>query len=86
MDDSVGTAARAAMQWAQTLAQRSGKPVLLVDERLTSFEAEQTLMARKQSGEHLTRKKKKSRLDALAAALLLQAFLDGRSPPIHLPK
>jgi len=83
MDDTTGPAARAATEWAADLRRRSGKPVLMVDERLSSFEAEQTLNTRKRSGEHLTRGKKKQRLDAIAAAVLLQAFLDGRSPAIE---
>ena len=83
MDDSIGPAARDAMAWAATLRQRSQKPVLMVDERLSSFEAEQTLNERRQSGENLTRKKKKKRLDAVAAAVLLQAFLDGRAAAIE---
>jgi putative Holliday junction resolvase len=82
MDDSIGPQARQAIAWAKTLRRRSGKPVLLVDERLSTYEAEQTLIERKRGGEKLTRKRKKERLDAVAAAVLLQAFLDGRSPAI----
>jgi len=47
MDDSVGRAARSALAWGQSLAARSGKPVLYVDERLSSFAAEQTLADRR---------------------------------------
>src|SRR5882762_9522532 len=50
-------------------------------ERLSSFAAEQDLIDRKRSGEKITRKQKKDRLDALAAAGFLQAFLDGKLPP-----
>lgn len=82
MDGSLGPAARSAMQWAQALSDRARKPLTLVDERLSSFVAEQQLMTRKQSGEKLTRGKKKQRLDAVAAAGFLQEFLDGRLPPI----
>jgi putative Holliday junction resolvase len=45
--------------------------VLLHDERLSSFAADQRLVER-----NLTRKKKKARQDALAAAILLQSYLD----------
>jgi RNase H-fold protein (predicted Holliday junction resolvase) len=38
------------------------------------------LVDRKRGGEKITRKGKKSQLDALAASLILQAFLDGRLP------
>lgn len=78
MDDSVGPAARQTIAWGAELAQRSGKPVVFVDERLSSFEAEQGLIERKRGGEKITRKRKKEQLDALAAAGFLQAFLDGK--------
>src|SRR5436309_1204407 len=64
MDDSVGPAARSALAWGQTLAVKSGKPILYVDERLSSFAAEQTLIDRKRAGEKLTRARKKRQLDA----------------------
>jgi putative Holliday junction resolvase len=82
MDDSVGPAARGVMAWGRQLAERSGMAVVFVDERLSSFEAEQQLVDRKRGGEHLTRKRKKEQLDALAAASFLQAFLDGKLPPL----
>jgi putative Holliday junction resolvase len=77
MDDSTGPAARIVISWAGELASGSGKPVIFVDERLSSFAAEQALIDRKRGGEKMTRKRKKSRLDALAATRFLQQFLDG---------
>ena len=77
MDDTVGPAARATIQWGRALEKRAGKPVVFVDERLSSFAAEQHLIDRKRAGEKLTRQRKKQQLDALAAAGFLQAFLDG---------
>jgi RNase H-fold protein (predicted Holliday junction resolvase) len=56
---------------------------VFVDERLSSFAAEQDLIDRKRGGEKITRKGKKERLDALAAAGFLQAFLDGKLPPLR---
>jgi putative Holliday junction resolvase len=82
MDDTVGPAARKAIEWGRKLAASSGKPLVFVDERLSSFEAEQTLIDRKRGGEKITRRGKKERLDALAAAAFLQAFLDGKLPPL----
>jgi putative Holliday junction resolvase len=82
MDDSIGPAAKATLAWGANFATRSGKPVLYVDERLSSFEAEQTLTEQKKRGEKITRKAKKERLDAVAAAGFLQAFLDGKLPAI----
>ena len=77
MDGSEGRAARKVTQWGRELGGVLSKPVLFVDERLSSFAAEETLRRRKAAGEKLTRRKKKERLDAVAAAGFLQAYLDG---------
>src|SRR5688500_18646241 len=81
MDESLGPAARNALEWGNALGARSGRPVVFVDERLSSFDAEQGLIDRKRGGEKITRKRKKEQLDALAAAGFLQAFLDGKLAP-----
>ena len=81
MDDSLGPQARQTISWGRALQARVGKPVVFVDERLSSFDAEQQLIARKRGGERITRQDKKQRLDAIAAATLLQEFLDGRLLP-----
>jgi putative Holliday junction resolvase len=83
MDETVGPAATQTAKWGRDLAGRCGKPIVFVDERLSSFEAEQGLIDRKRGGEKITRKQKKQRLDALAAAGFLQAFLDGKLRPIE---
>jgi putative holliday junction resolvase len=82
MDDSVGPAARAALAWGQALARQSGKAVLYVDERLSSFAAEQSLLDRKKAGERLTRQRKREQLDAIAAATFLRQFLEGQLQPL----
>ena len=56
---------------AAALAQRTGLPVALQDERLTSVEAEQRLALRERDW-----RKRKARLDAAAAAIMLQDYLD----------
>jgi putative Holliday junction resolvase len=84
MDDTIGPAAQQTAAWGRDLASQAGIPVIFVDERLSSFDAEQSLIARKRSGEKITRKRKKEQLDALAAATFLQAFLDGKLPPIQI--
>jgi putative Holliday junction resolvase len=84
MDDSLGPAARQTIAWGRDLSRRAGRPLVFVDERLSSFEAEQGLIARKRGGEKITRKRKKERLDALAAAAFLQAFLDGKLAAIDV--
>jgi putative Holliday junction resolvase len=78
MDGTRGPAAMQAVEFGRLLFSRAGKPVIFVDERLSSFQAEQDLAARRRGGEKLTRKSKKRRLDALAAAQFLQEFLDGK--------
>jgi putative holliday junction resolvase len=78
MDDTVGPQAKQTIAWARTLAEQAGRPLVFVDERLSSFVAEQRLIDRKRAGGKLTRGQKKQRLDAHAAADFLQAFLDGK--------
>jgi len=84
MDDTIGPQARQALAWGRDLSRQSNTPVVFVDERLSSFDAEQQLIDRKKGGEKITRKQKKQQLDALAAAGFLQAFLDGKLPPIQV--
>ncbi len=86
MDESIGSAAASTLKWGRTLAARSAKPVVFVDERLSSFTAEQQLSARKRDGERLTNKGKKKQLDALVAATFLQEYLDGKLPAIEAPR
>lgn len=85
MDDgSIGPAARSVVLWSGRLAMKVVIPILYVDERLSSFQAEQDLIDQKRAGQHLTRAMKKERLDAQAAAIFLQEFLDGKLQPIEL--
>lgn len=84
MDDSLGPAARQTLAWGRQLAAASALPVIYVDERLSSFEADQQLAQRRRQGEALTRGRKKQRRDALAAAVFLQAFLDGTLPAVEV--
>lgn len=78
MDGTMGPTAQGAIRWGQELAGRAGLPVVFVDERLSSFAAEQQLIDRKRAGERLTRGRKKQQRDALAAAAFLQDYLDGK--------
>lgn len=84
MDGTIGPAAKQTAEWARQLAEKSGKPIVFVDERLSSFAAGQHLADRRRAGERLTHQKKKARLDAIAAAGFLQEFLDGRLPAINV--
>jgi putative Holliday junction resolvase len=78
MDGSSGPAVKKAVDFGRLLASRSGRSVVFVDERLSTFQAEQQISARRRSGEKITRKSKKRQLDAVAAAAFLQEFLDGK--------
>lgn len=86
MDDSFGPAARGVVTWGKLLGAKVTATLLYVDERLSSFEAEQSLVARKKAGEKMTRKAKKSQLDAVAAATFLRDYLEGRLLPVDLPE
>ena len=58
---------------AQTLGRRTSLPIVLQDERLTSVEAESRLASREKDW-----RARKARLDAAAAAIILQDYLDSR--------
>jgi putative Holliday junction resolvase len=59
--------------FAERLRARTNLPVVLQDERLTSREAESRLAIREKDW-----RARKKRLDAAAAAVILQEYLDGR--------
>lgn len=82
MDGTIGPQAKQVIEWSKAFTHRV--EVVFVDERLSSFDAEQRLIDRKRGGEHITRKSKKQMLDALVAAQLLQEFLDGKLKPIDV--
>ena len=71
MDDSQGFQAKLVLQFAEQLKKLIDIPIHLQDERLSSFAAEEKL-----APAEFTRKKKKKRLDAIAAAEILEAFLE----------
>jgi putative Holliday junction resolvase len=74
MDDSQGFQAELVFQFAEQLKAHLQIPIHFQDERLTSFAADEKL-----SRTELTRKKKKKRLDAIAAAEILEAFLEQKN-------
>jgi putative Holliday junction resolvase len=73
MDGSEGPQAKLVLKFAEQLRERLDIPIHLQDERLSSFNAEQKL-----APAELTKSKKKKRLDAVAAASILEAFLEQR--------
>jgi putative Holliday junction resolvase len=78
MDGSRGAPAKEVIEFGRALANRANVKVIYVDERLSTFQAEQDLLDARREGQKLTRKSKKQRLDAIAAAGFLQEFLDGK--------
>jgi putative holliday junction resolvase len=73
MDDSVGPQAKKVQGFAEQIKKQIDVPVFFQDERLSTFAAEGKMIDM-----DLTRKGKKRRIDALAAAEILQAFLDSK--------
>lgn len=69
-----------ARQFAAWLAETTGVAVDLFDERYTTREAEGFLL-----GAKLTKKRRKERLDKLAAQILLSAYLESRARGTDLP-
>ena len=70
----------AARQFAETIAARTGLPVTLQDERLSSVEAESRLALRERDW-----RVRKARVDAAAAAVILQDYLDAQPRPVTPP-
>jgi len=80
MDGSEGPRCQSVMAFARKLDRTFDLPVVLQDERLTTFAAEDVLAARRPGG----RRRNRPDPDALAAAMILQDFLDAywrRSAP-----
>jgi len=72
MDDTVGPRAQATLAFKEQVERRTGLPVVLQDERLTTVEAEEVLIEAGVRREH-----RKQYVDKLAAVLILQGYLDG---------
>jgi len=78
LDGSEGTEAEAARALAAEAAEQTGLPVELWDERFTSAQAERALIA---VGRR--RERRRQTIDAVAAALMLQSWLDRiATPPV----
>ena len=73
MSGRVGPQARITMDYAASLARRTDLPIHRVDERLSSVQAER--MIRETGGRP---SEDKGKIDAVAAAVILQAYLESR--------
>ena len=74
MDGTESDRSRKVRQFVLAMQERTDKPVHLHDERLSSFEAGYLV-----GDLELTRKKKKKRLDAIAAASILRSFFEHKN-------
>jgi putative Holliday junction resolvase len=73
MDGTLGFQARKVQKFTARLATALQLPVEYVDERLTSFEAEELIKAERRSPS-----RNKALIDRKAAAIILQRWLDNR--------
>lgn len=74
MNNTIGDRAEKSLEFAEMLKKRTGLPVVMWDERLTTVEAARTLM---ESG--VRRENRKTYVDKIAAVFILQGYLDLRS-------
>lgn len=80
MDDTAGPKAKEAEALAVRLKNETGLPVHLVDERLTSYEAESTIAKSKRRDVRAS-----GLIDSRAATLILQDYLDQKTPMFDGP-
>jgi putative Holliday junction resolvase len=72
MDGSYGPAAQKVQDFVESLKGAVGVPIKTWDERLTSAQANRVMIQG-----NVRRDKRKEKVDAMAAAILLQSYLDG---------
>lgn len=73
MNNSLGFASERSLEFKKILEEYFSLPVHLVDERLSTVEAEKILLLSDKS-----RKKRKKVIDNVASSLILETFLKGR--------
>ncbi len=74
MNDTIGERAEISLEFQDKLERRTGLPVVMWDERLTTVAADKTMM---EAG--VRREKRKEYVDKIAAVLILQGYLDYRA-------
>jgi RNAse H-fold protein YqgF len=80
MNGTIGPSGENCIAFAERLRQKLELPVRLWDERLTTVSAERTLLEA-----DVSRNKRKQVIDKMAAAILLQSYLDSVSKRGDLP-
>ena len=74
MNNTVGERAEKALEFGEMLKKRTGLEVIMWDERLTTVEADRTLIEAGVRREH-----RKQYLDGIAAVFIFQGYLDSLS-------
>ena len=76
MNNTIGERAEKSLQLKETLERRCKLPVIMWDERLTTVEANRTLMDSK-----VRRENRSKYVDMIAAVFILQGYLDSKANP-----
>ena len=71
MNNDIGDRAERSLEFGKMLSRRTGLEVVMWDERLTTVEAERTLIENK-----VRREDRKKYIDKIAAVFILQGYLD----------
>lgn len=71
MNNDIGERAEKSLEFKEMLGRRTGLPVVMWDERLTTVEADRTMM---ETG--IRRENRKEYVDMIAAVFILQGYLD----------
>lgn len=71
MDNTIGDRAERSLEFQEILKKRTGLPVVMWDERLTTIEANRTMTETR-----VRREDRKKYVDELAAMFILQGYLD----------
>lgn len=71
MNDTIGERAELSLEFKEKLERRSGLPVTMWDERLTTVAADKAMM---EAG--IRRERRKEYVDKIAAVFILQGYLD----------
>ena len=73
MNDTIGERAELSLEFQDKLERRTGLPVIMWDERLTTVAADKAMM---EAG--IRRENRKEYVDKIAAVFILQGYLDRR--------
>jgi len=78
MNNTIGDRAEKSLEFKEMLERRTGLSVIMWDERLTTVEAERTLIESK-----VRRENRKKYVDKIAAVFILQGYLDSLSMKVN---